>query len=55
MSAVPALSGPIDAAFLVELEGMRMLSRKIFRGQMRGERRSRSRGQSVEFVDYRPY
>jgi len=48
-------SGPIDAAFLAELEGLRMISRKVFRGQMRGERRSRNKGQSVEFVDFRPY
>lgn len=47
--------GPIDSAFLAELEGLRMLSRKVFRGQMRGERRSRNKGQSVEFVDFRPY
>jgi uncharacterized protein (DUF58 family) len=45
----------VDSQFLAELEGLRMLSRKIFRGQMRGERRSRNKGQSVEFVDYRPY
>jgi uncharacterized protein (DUF58 family) len=44
-----------DAAFLSELEGLRLMSRKVFRGQMRGERRSRNKGQSVEFVDYRPY
>lgn len=48
-------SGPIDTAFLAELEGLRLLARKIFRGQMRGERRSRNKGQSVEFVDFRPY
>lgn len=47
--------GPIDSAFLGELEGLRMMSRKVFRGQMRGERRSRNKGQSVEFVDFRPY
>ena len=45
----------LGADFLNELEGLRALSRKIFRGQMRGERRSRNKGQSVEFVDYRPY
>jgi uncharacterized protein (DUF58 family) len=50
----PATS-TIDTAFLTELEGLRMLARKVFRGQMRGERRSRNKGQSVEFVDYRPY
>src|SRR5512147_2633982 len=44
-----------DAALLAELEGLRLLARKIFRGQMRGERRSRNKGQSVEFVDFRPY
>jgi uncharacterized protein (DUF58 family) len=48
-------SEPVDSAFLAELEGLRLLSRKVFRGQMRGERRSRNKGQSVEFVDYRPY
>ena len=50
-----AHTGPLDAAFLGELEGLRILSRKVFRGQMRGERRSRNKGQSVEFVDFRPY
>ncbi len=56
MSVPPsARSNPFDAAFLTDLEGLRVLARKVFRGQMRGERRSRNRGQSVEFVDFRPY
>ncbi len=55
MDAAPRTAGPIDSAFLAELEGLRVLSRKVFRGQMRGERRSRNKGQSVEFVDFRPY
>ncbi len=55
MSVAATKPGPIDSAFLAELDGLRMLSRKVFRGQMRGERRSRNKGQSVEFVDYRPY
>lgn len=46
---------PLDTSFLKELERLRILSRKLFRGQMRGERRSRNKGQSVEFVDFRPY
>jgi uncharacterized protein (DUF58 family) len=54
MSAAPR-PDLTDRAFLAELEGLRVLSRKVFRGQMRGERRSRSKGQSVEFVDFRPY
>lgn len=30
-------------------------SRKIFAGKVKGERRSKRRGQSVEFADHRPY
>ncbi|MBN2081253.1 DUF58 domain-containing protein [bacterium] len=55
MDTARARRGPIDSAFLGELEGLRVLARKVFRGQMRGERRSRNKGQSVEFVDFRPY
>jgi len=40
---------------LARLEKMELVSRKIFRGRMKGERRSRRRGQSVEFADYRNY
>ncbi len=29
--------------------------RKIFRGRMKGERKSRRKGQSVEFADFRNY
>ncbi|MEZ6091235.1 MAG: DUF58 domain-containing protein [Pirellulaceae bacterium] len=34
---------------------MELVSRKVFRGRMKGERRSRRKGQSVEFADYRNY
>ena len=40
---------------LAQLERMELVSRKIFRGRMKGERRSRRRGQSVEFADFRNY
>ncbi len=40
---------------LARLEKMELVSRKIFRGRMKGERRSRRKGQSVEFADYRNY
>lgn len=40
---------------LVQLERMELVSRKIFRGRMKGERRSKRKGQSVEFSDYRNY
>ena len=34
---------------------MELVSRKVFRGRMKGERRSRRKGQSVEFADFRNY
>jgi uncharacterized protein (DUF58 family) len=40
---------------LAQLERLELVSRKIFRGQLKGERRSRRKGQSVEFADYRNY
>ena len=32
-----------------------VMSRKLLAGKMKGERRSKRRGQSVEFADYRNY
>ena len=40
---------------LTQLERMELVSRKIFRGRMKGEKRSKRKGQSVEFSDYRNY
>lgn len=34
---------------------MELVSRKVFRGRLKGERRSRRKGQSVEFADFRNY
>src|SRR5258708_34478074 len=45
----------LDAPFLARLEQLELVSRKIFRGVMKGERRSKRKGQSVEFADYRNY
>lgn len=44
-----------DATFLRKLEMLALVSRKIFAGKTRGERRSSRRGGSVEFADYRQY
>jgi uncharacterized protein (DUF58 family) len=41
--------------FLAQLERLELVSRKIFRGRMKGERRSTRKGQSVEFADFRNY
>src|ERR671911_15410 len=52
----PAPAAPLlDADFLARLEQLELVSRKIFLGRMKGERRSKRKGQSVEFADYRNY
>jgi uncharacterized protein (DUF58 family) len=45
----------LDTEFLARLEQLELVSRKIFLGRMKGERRSKRKGQSVEFADYRNY
>src|SRR3990172_9870234 len=40
---------------LAQLERLELVTRKIFRGRMKGERRSKRKGQSVEFADFRAY
>src|SRR5690349_22379408 len=40
---------------LAQLERLELVSRKVFRGRMKGERRSPRKGQSVEFADFRQY
>ncbi len=45
----------LDPAFLRRLEQLQILTRKVFRGRQKGERRSRKKGTSVEFADYRDY
>jgi uncharacterized protein (DUF58 family) len=49
--ATPLLSPQL----LAQLERLELVSRKIFRGRMKGERRSKRKGQSVEFADFRQY
>jgi uncharacterized protein (DUF58 family) len=45
----------LEPNFLSRLEQLELVSRKIFLGRMKGERRSKRKGQSVEFADYRNY
>jgi uncharacterized protein (DUF58 family) len=45
----------LSAELLAKLEKFELVSRKIFRGRMKGERRSPRKGQSVEFADFRNY
>lgn len=44
-----------DADFMRQLAELEILTKKMFRGKLRGEKRSRKTGQSVEFHDYRQY
>ena len=40
---------------IARLSQVDVASRKIFAGKLKGERRSKKRGESVEFADHRPY
>lgn len=48
-------SGLITADLLRRLEQFQLLARRRAKSSAKGERRSRARGQSVEFADYRNY
>ena len=52
---MPDTSTLLSPELLARLERMELVSRKIFRGRMKGERRSPRKGQSVEFADFRNY
>src|SRR4051812_17749869 len=45
----------LSPELLAQLERLELVTRKIFRGRMKGERRSKRKGQSVEFADFRNY
>jgi uncharacterized protein (DUF58 family) len=51
-TATPAL---LEPEFLNKLEQLELVSKKIFVGRMKGERKSKRRGSSVEFADHRQY
>jgi len=50
-----SLTDLLDPAFLARLDGLDWVSRRVLRGKLQGERRSKARGQGVEFADHRPY
>lgn len=55
MSEPSALSALLSPQLMSQLERLELVSRKIFRGRMKGERKSQRKGQSVEFSDFRNY
>jgi uncharacterized protein (DUF58 family) len=54
MSTAPDIT-LLNPQLLAQLDRLELISRKIFRGRMKGERRSKRKGQSVEFADFRNY
>lgn len=55
MSNVQTTSQLLSPQLLAQLERLELVTRKIFRGRLKGERKSRRKGQSVEFADFRNY
>ncbi|MEO0586374.1 MAG: DUF58 domain-containing protein [Planctomycetota bacterium] len=45
----------LTGEFMKKLDRLDVVSRKMLRGKLQGERRSKKKGQSVEFADYRNY
>ena len=51
----PASAPLLDPDFMHKLEQLELVSRKIIMGRMKGERKSKRRGSSVEFAEHRQY
>jgi uncharacterized protein (DUF58 family) len=45
----------LNAQLISRLDPLDLTSKRVFFGKLKGERRSKRRGQSVEFADHRPY
>src|SRR5919106_3123532 len=45
----------LSPQLLAQLEHLELVTRKVFRGRLKGERKSKRKGQSVEFADFRNY
>lgn len=45
----------LDPKLIARISRLDYTSKKIFAGKLKGERRSKKRGESVEFADHRPY
>ncbi|MFT5423310.1 MAG: hypothetical protein ACI89L_001087 [Phycisphaerales bacterium] len=50
-----ALDDLLDSRLMAQIGRLDLTSRKVFAGKLQGERRSKKRGESVEFADHRPY
>jgi uncharacterized protein (DUF58 family) len=52
---MPQPSLLLDAALIRQLEQLELVVRRLYVGRMKGEKRSKRRGQGSEFADYRDY
>src|SRR5947207_6337492 len=50
-----SLEDLLGADLIAKISRLDYTSKKIFAGKLKGERRSKKRGESVEFADHRPY
>lgn len=55
MTASSNATALLSPELLHQLEHLELVTRKVFRGHLKGERRSKRKGQSVEFADFRNY
>jgi uncharacterized protein (DUF58 family) len=55
MSALGRIDQLLDAPLVAALDRLDITSRRPLQGTRQGERRSRRRGQGMEFADFRPY
>lgn len=53
--ADPIADDLFPASFLQRLESLSLAARQLVRGRLKAERRSSTRGSSVEFAEYRPF
>jgi len=54
-ASTAAAESLLDPDFMARLEQLEIVSRKIFASRQKGDRRSKRKGESAEFADYRNY
>jgi uncharacterized protein (DUF58 family) len=54
-NVAPVETDPFDDDFQRKLESLALVSRRVFAGRLRAERRTKKSGSGVEFADYRDY
>ncbi len=55
LKPVKGLDDLLGGRLIAQLSRLDVTSRKIFTGKLKGERRTKRKGDSVEFADHRPY